>query len=196
MENDDKLINVLKNGGVAILPSDTVYGIFADATSEECIKRVDDIKHSNKPHLIVVSNMEMLEKYVSEINDLQKKIIDEYWPNTLTILFKKNKLISDELTKGSEYIAIRMPKNDSLIKLINKVGKPLISSSANITSKSVITNVNMLESELKDNVDYIYDGGTLSDVASTIIKVENNKIEFLREGEISVKIKESFSEYC
>ena len=191
----EELIDVLEKGELAILPSDTVYGIFADATSIDAIKRVDDAKHSNKPHLMVVSSIEMLEKYVSEINDLQRKIINKYWPNTLTILFKKNDLIPDELTKGSPYIGIRMPDQKFLLKLLNEFGKPLISSSANITNEKVITNVNMIDPELKKSISYIYDGGTLSDIASTLIKVEDNKIVFLREGILANLIKKDFEEY-
>ena len=191
----EEIIDVLNKGELCILPSDTVYGIFADATREDAIKRVDDAKHSNKPHLIVVSSIEMLEKYVSEINDLQRKIINKYWPNTLTILFKKNDLIPDELTKGSPYIGVRMPNQKFLLGLLNKFGKPLISSSANITNEKVITNVNMIEDELKKSISYIYDGGTLSDIASTLIKVEDNKIVFLREGILASQIKKDFEEY-
>ncbi|MBR4178554.1 MAG: threonylcarbamoyl-AMP synthase [Bacilli bacterium] len=192
---DKELLNVLQNGKLAILPSDTVYGIFADATNYDAIKRVDEAKHSNKPHLIVISSIDMLKEYVSEINELQEKIINKYWPNTLTILFKKNDKINDELTKGSEYIGIRMPKNDWLLRLIDEFGKPLISSSANITNEKVITNVKMLDKELKKSISYIYDDGDLSDIASTLIKVEDNKIIFLREGILANKIKEDFKEY-
>lgn len=190
-----ELLNVLEKGELAILPSDTVYGIFADATNYNAIKRVDEAKQSNKPHLIVVSSIEMLKKYVSEVNELQEKIINKYWPNTLTILFKKNDRIDDELTKGSEYIGIRMPKNEFLLKLIDEFGKPLISSSANITNEKVITNTSMIDNELKKHISYIYDDGDLSDVASTLIKVENNKIIFLREGNLAKQIKEDFKEY-
>lgn len=191
---DDELISVLNNGLLAILPSDTVYGIFADATNINAVKRVDEAKHSNKPHLILVSSFKMLEEYTLEINDLQRKIIDKYWPNTLTILFKKNDKISDELTKGSEYIGIRIPNNKFLLELINEIGKPLISTSANITNKDVITDVSLIEEELKNKVSYIYDGGRINDVASTIIKVEDNKIIFLREGVLSSKIKKDFKQ--
>ena len=196
MDKDNKIYEVLNNDGIVIMPSDTVYGIFANATKEICIKKVDNAKHSNKPHLIVVSDFEMLERYVLEINDLQKELINKYWPNTLTILFKKNNLISDELTKGSEYIGIRMPKNNELLNIIKKLDYPLISSSANITNENVITNVNLIEKELSQNIDYIYDGGTLSDVASTLVKVEDNKITFLREGVLSEQIKKDFEKYC
>ena len=192
----NELIDVLNKGEIAILPSDTVYGIFGDATNIEAIKRIDEAKHSNKPHLIVISSLEMLEKYTSEINDLQKELINKYWPNTLTILFKKNDLISDELTKGSEYIGIRMPDNKYLLELINRFGKPLISSSANITNEKVITNISMLDEELKKHISYIKDDGKLNDIASTLIKVENNKIIFLREGILAERIKKDFKKYC
>ncbi len=190
-----ELINIFSSGKIAILPSDTVYGIFADATNEEAIRRVDEAKGSNKPHLMVVSSIDMLKEYVSEIDDLQEKIIKKYWPNTLTILFKKNDKISDELTKGSPLVGVRMPNNKFLLDLLNEYGKPLLSSSANITNEKVITNVNMLDDRLKSKIDYIYDAGDLSDIASTLIKVENNKIIFLREGILANRIKEDFSEY-
>ncbi len=192
----EELIDVLNKGEIAILPSDTVYGIFADATNIKAIKNVDDAKHSNKPHLIVVSSLEMLKEYVSEINDLQKRIIDAYWPNTLTILFKKNNKINDELTKNSEYIGIRMPDNNYLREVIEKFGKPLISSSANITNEKVITSIDMLDKELKNKVSYIKDDGILSDVASTLIKIEDNKIIFLRKGILAPQIEKDFKDYC
>ena len=116
----DELLEVLKNGEIAVLPSDTVYGIFGDATNYDTIKKIDDAKHSNKPHLIVVSSIDMLKEYVSEINDLQQKLIDKYWPNTLTMLFKKNDKLDDELTKGSPYIGVRMPDQKFLLELLNK----------------------------------------------------------------------------
>ena len=190
-----ELVELFESGKIAILPSDTVYGIFADATNVEAIKRVDEAKGSNKPHLMVVSSIEMLKEYVSEIDDLQEKIIKEYWPNTLTILFKKNSKISDELTKGSPFVGVRMPNNKFLLELLNEYKKPLLSSSANITNEKVITNVKMLDDRLKSKIDYIYDAGDLSDIASTLIKVENNKIIFLREGILANRIKEDFSEY-
>ena len=190
-----EIIDVFKNDGIAILPSDTVYGIFADATSLKAIRKVDEAKQSNKPHLMVVSSIEMLKEYVSEIDKLQEKIINKYWPNTLTILFKKNDKISDELTKGSPYVGVRMPNNDFLIKLLKEYGKPLLSSSANITNESVITNTSMLDKRLKEKIDYIYDVGNLSSTPSTLIKVEDNKIIFLREGILASQIKKDFKDY-
>ena len=124
--NKEELLNVLRNGEVAILPSDTVYGLFGDACNTSTIKKIDTIKGSNKPHLIVVSSIDMLKKYVKNLTPLHEKVMNKYWPNTLTILFEKNDLISDELTKGSPYIGIRMPNNKFLLDIICEFGKHLI----------------------------------------------------------------------
>ena len=192
---DKELLKILEKGEIAILPTDTVYGIHADATNVAAIKRVDEAKKSDKPHLMLVSSIKMLEEYTLEISDLQRKLINKYWPNTLTILFKKNDKISDELTKGNEYVGVRMPKNDFLIELINEFKKPLLSTSANITNKEVITNTSLIEEELKNKISYIYDVGELGNISSTLIKVVDNKIIFLREGELASQIKNDFKEY-
>lgn len=191
----DEILKVLEEGKLVILPTDTVYGIHADALNEDAIKRVDDAKHSNKPHLMLVSSIDMLEQYVEELSDLQRKVVNKYWPNTLTILFKKNDKVSDELTKGSEYIGVRMPNNKFLLELISKFRRPIISTSANITSKNVITNISLIEDELRNKISYIYDDGELGNVASTLIKIENDKIVILREGELSNQIRKDFSKY-
>lgn len=192
--DNNSIIENLKSGNIVILPTDTVYAIHADATNIEAIRKIDEAKHSSKPHLILVSSIKMLEDYTLEINEIQRSIINKYWPNSLTILFKKNDKLSDELTKGSEYVGIRMPNNEFLLNLINEFGKPLISTSANISNEQVITDVSLLDSELKDKVSYIYDIGPLYNEASTLIKVDN-KIEFLREGYLSEQIKKDYKDY-
>ena len=195
MIRNREIIDVLAKGEVVVLPSDTVYGLFADALNIDAIKKVDEIKNSNKPHLILVSNVNMLDACVKHMSALQKSVIEKYWPGELTILFDKSDLIPEELTKGSNFVGIRMPNNKMLLELINEYGKPLLSTSANISGEEVVTNVNDLSDKIKSNVSYIYDGGTLNNVASTLIKVENNRITFLREGSLASKIKEDFSEY-
>ena len=190
-----EILENLRNGEAIILPSDTVYGIHADALNVKAIKKVDQIKKSNKPHIMLVSSVNMMQTYVKELSSLQREIVDAYWPGELTILFKKNDLVPSELTKGSEYVGIRMPNNGFLLDIINKFNKPILSTSANISNEEVITSVDMLDDSIKKNVSYIYDGGKLSNVASTIIKIENNKIIFLREGNLASKIKNDFKDY-
>ena len=189
------LIKNIEDGNLVIVPTDTVYGIHADATNTEAIRRVDEAKNSNKPHLILISSIKMLEEYILEIEPLQRKLIDKYWPGPLTILFKKNSKLSDELTKNSEYVAVRMPNDKFLLELIDTFNKPIISTSANISNGDVIKNISLLDSKLKNKVSYIYNIGTIKSVPSTLIKIIDNKIVFLREGSLSEEIKTDFKEY-
>lgn len=189
-----ELLDVINNGALAILPTDTVYGIIADATNESAASLVFEAKkREKKPLIVMVSSIDMLNKY-AEVNELQSKLIEKYWPNTLTILFKKKDTISNTVTADSSYVGIRMPNNKLLLELMNTLDKPLISTSANISNEKVITSVDLIDIELKKYISYIYDGGQMSDVASTLVKAEDNKITFLREGILSEKIKEDFKD--
>lgn len=192
--NFELLCNLINNGELAIVPTDTVYGIIADATNEEAIKKVYMAKRRSfsKPLIIMVSSIEMLKKYVKNISDVEKRLIEKYWPGRLTILFKRNNKISDLLTNSGDYIGIRLPDNKELCKLMNMLNKPLVSTSANISDNMTITEISMLEDELKNNISYIVDGGMLNDLPSTLIKVEDEKIIFLREGELASNIRKDF----
>ena len=145
----ERLVEVINNGNIAVVPTDTVYGIIGDATNIDVIHKVYEVKKRDysKPLILMVSSIDMLEKYVLEINDIEKKLIDRYWPGKLTILFKKNNNIDDLITSGSNLVGIRYPDNKDLNELMNKLNKPLISTSCNISSKEVITSIDMLEED-------------------------------------------------
>ena len=188
---EERIISELKNGNLVIMPTDTVYGIIADATKEETIKKVFSAKERsfNKPLLVLVSDKNMLENLVSEISPKAEEIISKYWPGPLTILFPKKDEVSDILTASSHYIAIRMPNDKRLLNIIRKVNKPLISTSANITSKETITEVSQIEEKMKEKISYILDGGVVKNEASTTIMIENDKIEIVRAGLLADELK-------
>ncbi|MBE6145341.1 MAG: threonylcarbamoyl-AMP synthase [Firmicutes bacterium] len=190
----ERLVEVINNGNIAVVPTDTVYGIIGDATNIDVIHKVYEVKKRDysKPLILMVSSIDMLEKYVLEVNDIEKKLIDRYWPGKLTILFKKNNNIDDLITCGSNLVGIRYPDNKELNELMNKLNKPLISTSCNISSKEVITSIDMLEEDISKHVSYVYDGGILSDTSSTIVRVNDGKIEIIRDGELSSLIREEF----
>ena len=189
-----RLVEVINNGNIAVVPTDTVYGIIGDATNIDVIHKVYEAKKRDysKPLILMVSSIDMLEKYVLEVNDIEKKLIDRYWPGKLTILFKKNNNIDDLITSGSNLVGIRYPDNKELNELMDKLNKPLISTSCNISSKEVITSIDMLEEDISKHVSYVYDGGILSDTSSTIVRVNGDKIEIIRDGELSSLIREDF----
>lgn len=195
--NIDKLIKVINDGELAVIPTDTVYGLIGDATNEVVINKVYEIKKrpKSKALIILVSCREMLERYINSISFLEEEIIKKYWPGPLTILFEKNKILSNELTANSKYIGIRLPHDKELLELISKLDKPIIATSANISSKETVTDPSILEGDIIKNVAYIWDIGTIKKTESTIIQVKNNKIIFLRDGALTSKIKEEFKDY-
>lgn len=189
MESD--IINTLKDGKLVIMPTDTIYGIIGDATNEDVINKVYEVKERphDKPLLILVSNLSMLHELVTEIPKETEKIINKFWPGPLTILFKKSSKVSDTLTANSSLVAIRMPNDKRLLNIMNHLNRPLISTSANISSHDAITNPNQLEEKMKEKIDLIVDEGTVNNEASTLITIVNGKIEILREGSLTEKIR-------
>lgn len=192
----DELINILMSGKIAIIPTDTTYGIVGDATNDEAVKKIFQVKRRDlsKAMPILVSDKEMLKRYVTNISTLETEIIDKYTPGKLSILLPKNDIISKCVSPNS-YVAIRIPNNEFLKELLTKLDKPIVATSANISGIDVISSLDELETDLKNEIDYIYDGGKLTTIPSTLIKIENEKITILREGEIANKIKKEFANY-
>lgn len=193
MDNQE-IVNILKDGKLAITPSDTVYGIIGDATNINVIHEVYKIKKRpyTKPLIIMVSSMEMLKEYIKEISPLEQELINNYWPGPLTILLTKNEKISNFITNNSPLVGVRYPNNQDLIEIMNKLGKPIFSTSANITGTETITNVKMLENEMIQQIPYIYDAGEIINPPSTIVKVEENKVIILREGTLASALKAKY----
>ena len=186
--NISKIVEELKKGNLVITPTDTVYGIMGDALNDNAINNVFLAKKrdNTKPLIILVSNKKMLLEYVVIDNYLEQELIDKYMPGKLTLILKKKPIISNKITNNSEFVGVRIPDNKELVKIINSLGNPVFSTSANISSKEVIVDVNQLE------ISYVEDGGKIVANSSTIIKVNNNKIDFLREGELANKIKSDY----
>jgi L-threonylcarbamoyladenylate synthase len=192
----NELIKYLKDGKIIITPTDTIYGIMADACNDDAVQKVYEAKKRgyDKPLLMLVNGLEMLEQYVLPLDDLTKSLIKDYWPGPLTILFKKNDNVSKYVT-NNEYVGIRYPDNDIIKEILDEFKKPVVSTSANISDSDVITEVSMVPDELLEKIDYVLDGGKLSNVSSTLIKIEDNKITILRDGILSDNIRNKFKDY-
>lgn len=193
---DEKLVEVLNKGGMAIIPTDTVYGIVCDALNEEAVRNVYNLKKRefNKPMIILVSDLEMLYKYTKDIKNLENELISEYWPGPLTIIFKKKECLPDIVTSSLDEIGVRLPDDADLIKLIKELNKPIIATSANISSEETITKIDQLDKEIIATVDYIKDSGIVNKSSSTIVKVIDNKIKIIREGSISENLKTKYKD--
>lgn len=188
----DNIVDIIKNGGLVIMPTDTVYGIIGDATNEDVIKKVFDIKKRdfNKPLLMLVNGTDMLKRYVDNVRELEQNIIDKYWPGPVTIVFNKNNCVSNLLTANQDTVGVRYPNNELLLDIISKINRPLLSTSVNISGKSNVIDLKNIEDEIRNSVDFIMDGGVCDNLASTIIKCKDDEIVVLRKGAIDIKIDE------
>lgn len=192
--NIEKITKLLNEGKIVITPTDTIYGIMGDSTNEEVIKKIYKIKKRplNKPLILLMDSYEMIKKYTKNINDKEEKLIKEFMPGLVTIILEKNGKVNNLITSNTNYVGVRIPNNKELLEIINKLDKPIISTSANISEEISITNIEQIDKEIKDNVDYIYDVGEILNQSSTIVKFENGKLIILREGILTNKLKECF----
>lgn len=192
--NQEKLVSVLKNGGIAVIPTDTVYGIVCDALIEEAVDKIYQLKKrsSHKPMIILMSDMEMLKKYTKELTDLEKKLFDTFAPGPLTVLVKKADTIPNIVTSNLDVVGVRIPNDKDLQDVIFALGHPIVATSANVSSNETITRMNLLEDSIRNNVDYLYDGGSIYRGASTIVRENNHKIEIIRDGDLSEALKKDF----
>lgn len=190
----EKLVDILKNGGIAVIPTDTVYGIVCDALDEEAVDKIYQLKKRSysKPMIVLMSDMDMVKKYTKSLSKLEKKLFDTFAPGPLTVLVKKADSIPGVVNSNLPDLGVRIPDDKDLQLLISKLGHPIVATSANVSSSETITRINMLEDSIKDNVDYIYNGGSIYRGASTIVREKDNMVEILRNGDLTENIIEEF----
>ena len=200
--NEEELKRVaeqIKKGDIVIFPTETVYGIGANAMDEIAVKKIFEAKGraSDNPLIVHVSNLEMVEQIVEKIGEIERKLIEKFWPGPLTIIFKRKseKIIPNIVTANLDTVGIRMPNNEIAQKLIELSGVPIAAPSANVSGKPSGTKIEDIIEEFEGKVQYIIDGGfTEIGVESTVIKVENGIIHLLRPGKITKEQLEEIAE--
>lgn len=181
-------IQRIKEGFVGIFPTDTVYGIGCNAFNENALQNLYKIKQRDlgKPINMLVSSIDMIKNYVKEIHPIEQKLMESFWPGSLTIIFDKSELVPDLLTSSQPTVGIRMPNNQICLEIISKLGIPLAMSSANLSDNPPDCKLSELLLDFSEKVDFILDSGELVGSPSTIVRVENNELKILREGNISI----------
>ncbi len=184
-----EVVQILKNKGVIIFPTDTLYGLGGNALDKKVIKKIYRIKKRsyNKPLSINIAHKKDLKKYVKKIPFPAYRLIKKFWPGPLTLIFKKSDLVPDELTAGLPYVGIRIPNNKIILKIIKHFGAPLISTSANTSGHPSPKNLNQAKMLFKQ-VDIVIDGGrTQNQKASTIIDFSQKTPKIIRKGALSLE---------
>lgn len=182
--DSDKIIELLNRGGLLAMPTDTVFGL-ACMMDEKAIARVYEAKGRSfdKPLPMMCSSKKMISE-VAKISEEAEKIIDRFMPGALTIVFAKKETVADYITNGRKTIGIRMPDDDFILSLIEKLGKPLMVTSANISGNGSMTRWEDVLSAMDGKIEGIICEDARGDKASTIIDVSGD-LRLLREGPLS-----------
>lgn len=194
-EIDDKKIqklgNKIKEGEIAVIPTDTIYGIIGSALIPKTVEKIYKLRkrNSSKPMIILIESETQILDLGIKLSPEQFKTLFSLWPNPLSIVvdIKSQKL--SYLHRGMNSLAFRMPNNEFLLKLL-RVSGPIVAPSANFEGEASALTQADAEKYFKDNVAFYIDGGELNSKPSTVAKLEGDKLKILREG--AAKIPKQF----
>lgn len=185
------VVEHLKHGALIAYPTDTFYGLGANIFNESAIKRIFEVKgrELQKPILILVSRIEELHTLVDDFKfPYIHKLIENFWPGPLTVVFRASKHISPVLTGSTGKIGIRLPDHPLCQELVKGLGNPITATSANISGMKEIRDPTEVLRIFNGKIDLLVDGGpTRGGVPSTVIDVTGDRPVILREGMISFK---------
>ena len=180
-----KAFKIIQDGGIILYPTDTIWGIGCDATNTEAVQKIYRIKQRDeaKSMIILLDNDNKLQTYISEVPDIAYDLI-EFAENPLTLVMPGAKNISPALINSDSSIGVRVVKHDFCEQLIQRMRKPLVSTSANISGKPSPQYFSQIDQEIIDGVDYVVDIDQHSmeiKTPSTIMRLApNGGFEFLR----------------
>jgi len=180
MENEiNKAVELLQKGKVILYPTDTIWGIGCDATQPKAVEKVYKIKMrpgEKKQAIILLDNIDKIERYVKKVPEVTRDLIEQS-PGPLTIIFEGGKNVAKNVLSEGGNIAIRIVKGDFCVEVIKRLGKPIVSTSANISGEDAPIVFSEISNEIISKVDYVVNvhRERINSVkASTIIKLETN----------------------
>ncbi|MCH5196700.1 MAG: threonylcarbamoyl-AMP synthase [Oscillospiraceae bacterium] len=196
-ESTETAAEILRNGGIVAIPTETVYGLAANALDENAVKSIFIAKGrpQDNPLIVHISNFEMIKPLVMEIPELAKRLADKFWPGPLTMIFDKTDVIPEVTSGGLKTVAVRMPASEASRTVIEKCGFPLAAPSANLSGKPSPTTAKHVFEDMNGKIPLIIDGGECAvGVESTVICFNGDKIHILRPGGITAEMLSEFSE--
>lgn len=191
-ENIIKAAEILRNGGLVGIPTETVYGLAADALNGSAVAKIFKAKGRpmDNPLIVHIADFSDIEKYnlVREIPESAKKLAEKFWPGPLTMIMKKSDVIPDEVSAGLDTVAIRFPSHCLAQAVIKSAHTPLAAPSANLSGSPSPTTANHVMKDMKGRIEAVLDGGASSvGVESTVITLVTNVPRVLRPGGVTLE---------
>jgi L-threonylcarbamoyladenylate synthase len=186
----EEAAEVIKNGGLVAFPTETVYGLGANALNPQSVKKIFEAKGrpQDNPLIVHIADYD-LQGYAKEVPDIVNKLINRFWPGPLTIILEKQDIRPDETSGGLSSIGLRMPNNNIALALIKKAGLPIAAPSANLSGKPSPTEVQRCIEDLDGRVDFII-GGSESEIGveSTVLDCTSYPPCILRPGAVTLEM--------
>jgi L-threonylcarbamoyladenylate synthase len=179
---------LIKNGGIVLFPTETVYGIGTNGLDEKAVQKLYKVKKrdTKNPINLLVSSMSMIEEITKDISPIEYKLMETFFPGPFTIILKRKNIIPNIVTANSDFVGIRMPSSEISKKLVEFAGVPIAAPSANISGKPSGTNLLDIKDEFSNQLDFIVNGGeSRIGIESTIVKVIDDIPHVLRPGFIT-----------
>ncbi|MGU7919054.1 L-threonylcarbamoyladenylate synthase [Streptococcus suis] len=182
----DKLRTILENGGAVILPTETVYGLFAQALNEDAVNRVYQLKQRprDKAMNLNVSNLNDIYFFSQNTPFFLEKLYNRFMPGPLTIILKANEKVPFWVNSGLDTVGFRLPNHEQTLRLISETG-PLIGPSANISGNESGKKFSDIQAQFSVDLPGIEDDQALTGIDSTILDLSGQKARILRQGAIS-----------
>jgi L-threonylcarbamoyladenylate synthase len=179
---------IVASGGLIAFRTDTFYGLGADPFNPQAVGRINKLKEreGRKPVLVVVSEAETGDRFLSETTDLFQQLSARYWPGPLTIIGRARPLVPDEITAGTKTVGLRLPADEEAREVIRAAGGALTATSANLAGQAPARTALEVKNYFPSELDLILDGGAArTDKPSTVIDVSRGGARLVREGEIT-----------
>ncbi len=179
---------LIREGELVAFPTETVYGLGADATNDKAVEKIFKAKGRpiDNPLIVHVSDLKMLRRIVERPSKLQLDLISYYWPGPLTIIFRKKKIISNLATANMATVAVRMPSHPVALALIKEANRPIAAPSANLSGRPSPTRAEHVMKDLRGKIPLILDAGSTEfGVESTVIDLSGERGIILRPGPIT-----------
>lgn len=185
---------IIAAGGLVAFPTETVYGLGANAFDDDAVKKIYKAKGrpSDNPLIVHIANKEDIVPLVKEVTPKAQALIDAFFPDALTIILNKSDKVGNTVSGGLDTVAVRMPKNETARRLIEKSGCPIAAPSANTSGLPSPTRVKYVVDDMMDKIDAIIDGGDCDyGVESTVITLACDPPVLLRPGAVTKEMIES-----
>lgn len=185
--------DIIKNGGLVAFPTETVYGLGANALDGEAVKEIFKAKGrpADNPLIVHISKIDQWKPLVTEIPESALKLAKAFWPGPLTVILKKTSLVPEETSGRLDTVAVRMPSDETARRLIDAAGVPIAAPSANTSGKPSPTSARHVFEDMDGKIDAIIDGESCSvGVESTVITLATKAPTLLRPGGITPEMLE------